>query len=357
MNPKLGIAVTCACVALLMAGGGCSKSSTGTTPTPAPVVTGSAAPDTLYVQDNGSKSVRVYRGASLLNGAATAIESLPTSDISNPDVIYSPVFDVLWYPSAYPNATLGPPVSTPIKLWTAASTKNNMNPDQQVPYSNGAGTATYDSVNDLLYVANVNGSTIQIYKNAHLLTGASLPSANITLIITDSGVSGTPRPQEMLLDPASGRLFVSDEGSVVAVFDNFAATALSAANSGTSISVPASREILGLSSPDGLAYSPSNDILFVGEISRRQIDVIHNASTFSGPQGHTQTITNFSTGPGGMAYDAVRDLLFIYDPIAINVLPNPETASGAFANIPNRRQFFDTLVPLSGFGIAVDTTH
>jgi hypothetical protein len=39
------------------------------------------------------------------------------------------------------------------------------------------------------------------------------------------------------------------------------------------------------------------------------------------------------------------------------VIPNPETASGAFANIPNRRQFFDSLVPLSGFGIALDTTH
>ena len=25
--------------------------------------------------------------------------------------------------------------------------------------------------------------------------------------------------------------------------------------------------------------------------------------------------------------------------------------------IPNKRNFFDNLVPLSGFGIAVDTTH
>ena len=39
-----------------------------------------------------------------------------------------------------------------------------------------SGTAAYDSVHDLLYVANVNGPTIQVYSNAHLMTSASGPA-------------------------------------------------------------------------------------------------------------------------------------------------------------------------------------
>ena len=149
---------------------------------------------------------------------------------------------------------------------------------------------------------------------------------------------------------------------LVAVFDNFAATAASAAASMTDMTVPASREISGLNQPDGMAYSPANDILFIGEHSFKQIDVVHRASTFSGPQGHSQVITGFGTGPTGLALDAPRDLLFSYHPNngtggGVDVIPAPEVASGNVNAIPNKRNFFDNLVPLSGFGIAVDTTH
>jgi hypothetical protein len=355
MNPRLGVCLVAASAAIVTAFTGCNYGSTSTTPTPTPVAT--TGPDTLYVQDASSKTVRVFVHAAVLNGVAFASAALPTSDASNPDVVFSPLFNVLWYPSAYPNQTIGPPMSTPIKIWNAPSTKNGANPDVQVPYANGQGTASYDATHDLLYVANVNGPTLQVFKNAHVMTAGSAPAANITLVITDKGVVGTPRAQELLYDPVNDRLFVSDEGTVVASFDGFGAAAQAAVTSSTNPTIPASRQILGLSSPDGMAYSPANDILFVGEINRRQINVIHSASTANGPNGHGQLITNFSTGPTGMAFDAVRDLLFVYDPLVIWVIPAPEVATGNVNNIVNRRQFFDSASELVGFGLAVDTTH
>lgn len=356
MNPRQGVCIAAACAAIITTFTGCNNyGSTSTSPTPTPIPT--TGPDTLYVQDASSKTVRVYLHASVLNGLAFASATLPTSDPSNPDVIYSSLYNVLFYPSAYPNQTIGPPLSTPIKIWNAPSTKSGMNPDAQVPYSNGQGTAAYDATHDLLYVANVNGPMLQVYKNAHVLTAGSVPAANITIGITDSGVVGTPRAQELLYDPVNDRLFVSDEGTVVASFDSFGAAAQAAVTSSTNPTIPASRQILGLSSPDGMAYNPANDILFVGEVNRKQINVIHNASMANGPNGHGQLITNFGTGPTGMAYDGVRDLLFVYDPLVIWVIPAPAVASGNVNNIVNRRQFFDSASELVGFGIAVDTTH
>ena len=348
MNPKPGASIVLACALAAALAAGCNNSTTSVQPTPIPTVTG---PDTLYVEDGGTSTVRVYKHASGLNGVAFASATLPTSDVSNPDVIYYEPFDILWYPSAYPLRTIGPPQSTPIRIWTTASTKNNVNPDQLVPYTNGAGAAAYDSAHDLLYVGNINGPTIQVYANAHLMTAASTPAANVTLGMTDGGIIGTPRAQVMLYDPVHDRLFVSDEGTVVAVFDNFGSAAL---GGGT---ITANRELLGLNSPDGLAYSPANDVLFIGEINRKQIDVVHNASTASGPTGHGQVITGFTNGPAGLAYDGLHDLLFAYDPFLIWTIPAPSAQSGNVNNIINRHNFFDSSATLAGFGLSVDPLH
>jgi hypothetical protein len=307
----------------------------------------------------------VYKHAANINGVTFASRSLPTSDISNPDLIYSPTLDILWYPSAYPSQTGGGTFSTPIRIWTAASTRNNVNPDILVPYTNGQGTAAYDSVRDYLYVANVNGPTLQVYQSASLMTSASMPAASITLTITDGGVSGTPRAADLLYDPVNDRLFVSDQGTVVAAFDGFGAIAASVIASGalpanctpTPATCAANREILTLTVPFGMAYAAASDVLWVAEGKNRRIDVIHNASSASGPNAHGQLVTGFSSGPTGMAFDSVRDLLFVYDPIQIWVIPSPESASGPVSNVNNRRQIFDASSALAGFGIAVDSVH
>jgi hypothetical protein len=353
MNPRLGVCIAAASAAIIAALTGCNYGTTSTSATPTPIPT--SGPDTLYVQS--SKVVLVYKHASVLNGVAFASSTLPTSDVSNPDIVYSPTNDVLWYPSANPHQTPGPAISTPIEVWTAASTKNGMNPDQLVPYTDGQGAGDYDSVHDLFFVSNTDGPVVQVYANAHLMTSVSLPATNLTLKIIDGGIAGTPRPQEMLYDPVNDRLFVSDYGTAVAVFDAFGSTAQSAAISHTNMTLTANRTLYGLFSPNGMAYAAATDTLFVAEPGRKQLDVIHNAGTKSGPVGHAQTISSFSTGPTGLAYDNVRDLLFAYDPLQIWVIPAPGVASGPVNDIVNRRAFFDSAVELVGFGLAVDTTH
>ena len=349
MNPKPGACIITACAVIVLLAAGCNNStSTVVTVTPTPITTG---PDTLYVQDGGTKTVRAYAHASNLNGSAFPSAVYPTSDVSNPDIIYNELHNILWYPSAYPNQTYTGAQSTPIRIWTVATTKNGQNPDAIAGFTDGAGTAAYDSVHDLLFVANVVNSALSVYSNAHLMTSASLPAATVTLNITDLGVVGAPRAQDMYYDPVHDRLFVSDEGTVVAVFDSFGSTALSGG------ARAANRQITGLISPDGLAYSPVNDVLYIGEITRRQINVIHNASTFNGPSGHTQIINAFATGPTGMAYDPVHDFLFVYDPLQIWMIPAPAVATGNVNNILNRHQFFDATVELVGFGLSVDTVH
>ncbi|HXW52062.1 MAG TPA: hypothetical protein VEJ41_08735, partial [Candidatus Acidoferrales bacterium] len=344
MNPKLGICFALACI--IAAGGayGCHSSTTATV-TPTPTATGTG-PDTLYVQTaqgNTSGQVRIYQHVSTADGFIVAAAVLPTSDISNPDVVFSPVYQVLWYPSAYPQPSPGMDLSTPIRIWDNPISDGGMNPNVLVPYKNGQGTATYDVNHDLLYVANVNGPTIQVFADAHALTSSSTAAANITLTITDPNVVGTPRAAEMLYDPTTDRLFVSDLGQVVAAFDSFGTQAATAVADSTNPTIPASREMSGLFAPQGMAYSEPNDVLYVSEhhlvngqtIGR--IDVVHNASTASGIVAHNQIINGFTSGPAGMTYDAVRDLLFAYDGAIIWVIPNPENASGAVSNITNHR--------------------
>jgi len=358
MNPKLGICFTLACIIVASGGYGChSTASPSASPTPTPTGTG---PDTLYVQ--AVQQIRVYTHVSTANGFIAAAVVLPTSDISNPDVVFSPLYNVLWYPSAYPSQQGGGNFSTPVRVWNNPGAEGGMNPNSLVPYMNGQGTATYDVNHDLLYVANVNGPTIQVYANAHLMTSSSVPAANITLTITDSSLVA-PRAAEMIYDSVNDRLFVSDLGQVVASFDNFGAAAQTAVTSATNPTIPASREVSALFFPQGLAYSAANDKLFVAENRRvggnivGQIDVVHNASTASGPNAHGQVINGFSSGPSGMAYDSIRDLLFVYDGSIIHVIPGPEVANGPVTSILNHREIGDSSVGLSGFGIAVDTTH
>lgn len=364
MNPKLGICFALACI--IAAGGsyGC-HSSTSTSPTPIPTATGTG-PDTLYVQTaqgNTSGQVRIYQHASTDNGFVLAAAQLPTSDISNPDVVFSPLYNVLWYPSAYPQPSPGMNLSTPVRVWNNPLGESGMNPNALVAYKNGQGTATYDVTHDLLFVANVNGPTIQVFATAHSMNGSSVSAANITLTITDPNVVGTPRAAEMLYDSGSDRLYVSDLGQVVAAFDNFGSQAQTAVTSHTNPTIPASREMSGLFAPQGMAYAPANDILYVSEHHLVQgqtigrVNVVHNASTASGIVAHNQVVNGFTSGPTGMTYDGVRDLLFVYDGSIIWVVPNPENASGNVANINNHREIGDASVSLAGFGITVDTTH
>lgn len=346
MNPRLAFAVLLACALLaVFSQAGCYNGASIPTASPSPIASISPAPDTLYVQDATSRTVRVYKNASAVNGPAPLAESpLPTSDNGNPDVVHcSCASDVLWYPNQTTNQ---------IDVWTMVATKGGKNPDFTVPLSNQEGAIAYDSLHNFLYVAQNNTNAILVYGSALTLGqgGNTSPIATVTLNFTDTSVAN-PHPQEFLYDAAHDRLFLSDNGAVVAEFDTFGAGA------GVSHTATPNRYISGLFSTNGLAYDSNQDVLFVAEPFGNRVVVVKHATT--SPDGaHAPNISGFAVGPSGIAYDTPRGILFVYNGPEIEVLPSATSQSGAFAAIPNRRIIFDSHVSsISGFGLYVDTTH
>jgi hypothetical protein len=361
MNLRVGYAVLVAGMAIAAFAVGCSNNSTSSTPTPTPTASGTIAPDTMWLQDATTRTVRVYKGVSTASGALIAFAALPTNDTANPDVVYDPATDSLWYP----NQTVPNPSNNPgsIDIWTLASTRNNMLANIVISSvantSNLEGAAVFTGPGvapNLLLVAHNTNNTIDVYSGATSMSMASVPAGHITLNMTDGTVLGTPRPQEMLYDPVHDILFVADNGSVCAKFTSFS-TAANAAAGGGSPAISSATQIsgLGLGNGAGLAYNSVQDILFITEVNPPEINIIKTASTFNGATTHVQTLTGFSQ-PKGLGYDGVRDILFVYDS-DVFVFPNATTASGNQLVWPNRRVVFDAGTSLSGFGIYIDTTH
>jgi hypothetical protein len=313
---------------------------------------GPPAPDTIYVQTSNAKVIRQYLGASQDNGAITPSETLPTGDLTNGDVVYDPISDTLWYPEANQSNT------NHIEVWAHASQANGNSPTL-VTFPFGEGAGAFDQTHHLLFVASTTGPFVSVYSNAEAMTSTSTPGAVITLQINDGP---SARPQEMLYDAGTDRLFVADGDTVVAVFDAFGAAAEAAIAGMTNPTIPANRHLRGLFSPNGLAYAPPPiDILFVGEdASKNDMVDVHNASSFDGTVDRTQAITGFSS-PGGMAFDSIRDELFVYDRSPVYVIDNAVTASGTLFGLFSSGQV-QMIVDSSpqqniGFGIALDTTH
>jgi len=339
-------------IALLAAIGanaaGCKGYGAVTSASPTPVPSISPAPDTLYVQDATTRTVRVYKNASALNGVAGTALTLSTSDTANPDVVYDPVHDVLWYPNQTTNE---------VWVFTNVSMANSMaTPSPKLPLANQEGAEAYDPNHNYLFVAFNNSDNLQVFQNAAPGSGMAA-FKQIALNFTDPAASGTPHPQEIYYDATHDRLFMADNQNVVAEFDNFGA------NVATVSSATSNRQITGLFSADGMAYNATTDTLFVGEggnfsgSGKHQVDVIKNASTQNGPDSHGQTITNFATGPSGLAYDTPRDILYVYDAPNIRVIPNATAAAGSVGSVPSNRTISDAVTSLSGFGLFVDTTH
>jgi hypothetical protein len=355
MNSRSGIWCLAASALIALAVAACSHSSSTTpTPTPSPSPSGTEAPDTLYVETQAGKEIRQYKGASQINGLTIANAEWPDSDISNGDVIYFPVSGTLWYATAY----YGNPKNW-IEIWPNAPSETNMNPTL-VPFQYGEGAMCFDPTHNLLFVASQQGPQVSVYTDPEALTASSTPAAVITMNITDVG-GATPRPQEMLYDPGTDRLFASDQVTEVSTFDGFGTAAEAAVTGHTNPTITPNRYITGLFAPDGLAYAPlPTDTLFVGEQQATSgfIDVIPNASTFSGSVSHGQEITGFIK-PGGMAYDSTaRNLLYVYDSPSIYVIPNAIAAAGKVSSIVGLHVITDASgTENEGFGLSLDQTH
>ena len=367
MTPRSGIALLFVfSAAAIGAIGGCSNYASTTTPTPVSSVSPSPFPDTLYVQDTTSRSIRVYKNASGSNGFSSSSAQLSAPTTAFVDVVYNPAKDVLWVP--FCAGAPCPGTSGPVDVWAAASTLKNGGPTSSVTLPNINGAAAYDETHDLLFVTVNNAPIVQIYSSASTLGtgGNTVPATSATLQINDPQIQYSPpppRPQELYYDKARDLLFASDYGTVVAEFDNFGAQAAAAAASHTPLTLPPSREITALVKTDGMAYNSAQDILFVVADQSGQLTVISQASVTNGPAGHAQLVTGFANAKG-VAYDDVRNILFVYDPGdpggagEILSYPNATTLAGNQAGWAGRKAFVDAFVSgLSGFGISIDTTH
>jgi len=367
MTPRSGIALFFAfSLFAVFAEGGCGKYGTTPTPTTIPSGTVSPFPDTLFVQDTSSKTIRIYENASGHNGFAFANLTLSAPTVSLNDVVYSPDKNVLWMPSCAGRPCPG--VSGPIDVYAMPTAlPNNSGPTSVVSLANINGAAAYDDNNDLLFVLVNNAPVVQIYQNASTLGtgGNTQPVASATLNMTDPQIqySPPPQPQEIYYDKTRDILFVSDFGSIVAAFDSFGAQAEAAVVAHTNINLSSSTQITGLLQTDGMAYNSSQDVLFVVSDQHGQLTVLSQASTTNGPAGHAQVVTGFAN-PKGLAYDDIRNILFVYDPGnplgqgQVLSYPNATTLSGHQNNWKGRKGFVDSFVPsLSGFGIAIDETH
>jgi hypothetical protein len=353
MNARVGLGLLAFGLAACGIAAGCTNSSTSSTPTPVPSSSASFSPDTLWVQDATSRTVRAYKGASTANGGQFTSAELSTNDNARPDIVYDPASNTMWYPNQTNNS---------LDIWTAASTHATAAPATITVVSpntiNLEGAAVFDSAHNLLIVAHNTNNTVDVYSMATSMTSASVPAGHVTLNMTDAGLVGTPRPQEMFYDPIRDILFVADQGTICAKFPGFG-TAAGALSGGTTIAMASSSEITALSigSSTGLAYNSALDDLWITEYtSPPQITQVKTASTWNTSVSHLVSLTNF-TQPSGLTYDAVRDILFVYDSGVVLVFPNGSTASGAQGSWPNRRVMFDFTTTLSGFGLYVDTTH
>ena len=360
MNARIGLGLLAVGLAACGIAAGCTNSSTSSTPTPIPSSSASFSPDTLWVQDATSRTVRSYRGASTANGGQFPAATLSTNDNARPDVDYDPATNTLWYPNqTVPNST-----NNSIDIWTAASTHATAAPATFVVAGNPPatdnleGAAVFDSAHNLLIVAHNTDNTVDVYSMATSMNASTIPAGHVTLTMTDPVLVGTPRPQEMLYDPIRDILFVADQGTVCAKFPGFGAAA-AALSGGTTIAMAASTTITALSigSSTGLAYNSALDLLWITEFtSPPQVTQVKTASTWNTSVSHLVSLTGF-TQPSGLAYDTPRDILFVYDSGVVFVFPNGSTASGGQASWPNRRVIFDLTTTLSGFGLSVDTTH
>ena len=358
MNARVGLALFVAGAMACFIVAGCNKSSSPA-PVPSPTSSSTFSPDTLWVQNATGRDVRSYKGASTANGGLFPNATLVTNDNARPDVVYDPATDTMWYP----NQTV--PTSAPqnsIDIWhTASADATPAAPTIQIISANTMnleGAAVFDSLHNLLIVANNTNNTVDVYSMATAMTSASVPAGHVTLTMMDPGLVGTPRPQEMLYDPARDILFVSDNGTVCAKFNGFG-TAAAGLSGGTTIVMPATTEIttLALGNSTGLAYNSTLDLLWVTEVSPPQVTIVKTASSWNTGANHAVNLTGF-TQPSGLAYDSTtRDTLFVYDSGVVDVFPNGSTASGQQASWPGRKQIFDFTTSLSGFGLFVDTTH
>jgi hypothetical protein len=151
-----------------------------------------------------------------------------------------------------------------------------------------------------LYVSTP--SAILHFSNAESSNGNVAPVGKIT-----GASTGLSAPQHLLMDVASNRLYVANQGgSSILVFDN-----VSTLNGDIRPTRVISGSATGLASPVDVALDTTNNLLYVAD--GNSILVFSPASTVNGNQAPIRSI-NMGISIGGLLLDTANNQLYVSDP-------------------------------------------
>jgi Putative Ig domain len=193
---------------------------------------------------------------------------------------------------------------------------------------------TLDAVNHRLFVADYNNSRVLVYdldSNNQIQSQTAsfvLGQPNFTTSNTNAGQAGMAAPKGVIYDSAHNRLFVADTNNArVLVFDTTTITngmpasyVLGQPNFTTSNTNAGQA---GISNPNGVAYDTIRNRLFVSDISLNRVLVFDTTTITNGmPASFVLGQPNFTSSsasagqtgmsfPAGVAYDATNNRLFV----------------------------------------------
>lgn len=306
------------CAMLLLAGCGGSSSTPAPTPipTPPPPTVGK-----LYVTSGSTNSVLRFPAGATGNVS-------PQIKVTTP--VIAPIYLALDVPHDRLTAlSFG---ANAIVVMDNAST--TLSPIRTISgpatTMNETGKFALDEVNDLIYLVNqdLTGAHILVFGPAstasgnvaplHTLTpafspfGLAVDSANNRLFVSDSGgainvfdsastLNGSVVPNRVISGPSTqlnqpGALVLDNSGRLIVASNTFPTVVLVFANAGSASGnvAPAASSVISVNGATQLAVSPTGDLYVVDGVA--QISVYSNITTASGSLTPVRLITGSNTG-------------------------------------------------------------
>jgi hypothetical protein len=297
------------CAMLLLAGCGGSSS----TPTPTPIPT--PPPPTvgkLYVTSGSTNSVLRFPAGATGNVS-------PQIKVTTP--VIAPIYLALDVPHDRLTAlSFG---ANAIVVMDNAST--TLSPVRTIsgPATtlNETGRFALDEVNDLIYLVNqdLTGTHILVFGPASTASGNVAPLHTLTPAFSPSGLA---------VDSANNRLFVSDSGGAINVFDS-ASTLNGSVVPNRIISGPSTQ----LNQPGALVLDSSRRLIVASGTFPTAVLVFANAGSASGNVAPAASSVISLNGASQLAVSPTGDLYVVDGDAQISVYSNITTASGSLTPV------------------------
>lgn len=295
------------CAMLSLAGCGGSSSTPTPTPTPPPPTVGK-----LYVTSGSTNSVlRFPAGA--------------TGNVSPQIKVTTPVMAPIYLALDVPHDRLAALSFGANAIVVMDNASTTLSPVRTIsgPATtlNQTGKLALDEVNDLIYLVNqdLTGTHILVFGPASTASGNVAPLHILTPAFSPFGLA---------VDSANNRLFVSDVGGAINVFDN--ASTLNG-------SVVPNRVISGsstqLNQPGALVLDNSGRLIVASNTFPTTILVFANAGAASGNVVPTASSVISINGASQLAVSPTGDLYVVDGDAQISVYSNITTASGSLTPV------------------------